>query len=97
MEYKSSYDRINNISDIDYISRKICKEYCFGEYVGYQLIEIGYEDFNYILYTDYNKVFSKVLYRNKMYWFNSITIDKGYSSGIKKDSLVENLKKKAKP
>ena len=51
MEYKSSYDRINNISDIDYISRKICKDYCFGEYTGYQLIEIGYEDFNYILYS----------------------------------------------
>lgn len=61
MEYKSSYDRINNINDIDYISRKICKDYCFGEYAGYQLIEIGYEDFNYILYTDNNKYVVKIL------------------------------------
>ena len=61
MEYKSSYDRINNISDIDYISRKICKDYCFGEYTGYQLIEIGYEDFNYILYTNNNKYVVKIL------------------------------------
>ena len=61
MEYKSSYDRINNISDIDYISRKICKDYGFGEYTGYQLIDIGYEDFNYILYTKKKKYVVKIL------------------------------------
>ena len=40
------------------------------------------------LYTDYNKIYSKVLYRNKMYWYSTITIDKGLSSGIKTGSLV---------
>lgn len=40
------------------------------------------------LYTDYNKVFAKVLYRNRMYWYNTITLDKGYSSRIKNNSLV---------
>ena len=40
------------------------------------------------LYTDYNKIFSKVIYRNKMYWYSTITIDKGTSSGIKEESLV---------
>lgn len=61
MEYKSSYDRINNVNDIDYISRKICKDYDFGEYTGYQLIDIGYEDFNYILYTKKKKYVVKIL------------------------------------
>ena len=40
------------------------------------------------LYTDYNKVYSKVLYRNKMYWYSTITIDKGSKNGIKQNSLV---------
>ena len=61
MEYKSSYDRINNINDIDYISRKICYDYGFDKYTGYQLIEIGYEDFNYILNTETNKYVVKIL------------------------------------
>ena len=61
MEYKSSYDRINNINDIDYISRKICNDYGFDKYTGYQLIEIGYEDFNYILNTETNKYVVKIL------------------------------------
>ena len=61
MEYKSSYDRINNVNDIDYISNQICKDYGFGKYTGYQLIDIGYEDFNYILYTDNNKYVVKIL------------------------------------
>lgn len=39
-------------------------------------------------YTDYKKVYSKVIYRNKMYWFNTITIDKGKKDGIKNNSLV---------
>ena len=61
MEYKSSYDRINNVNDIDYISNQICKDYGFDKYTGYQLIDIGYEDFNYILYTDNNKYVVKIL------------------------------------
>ena len=60
MEYRSSYERINNITDIDFISKKICKEYQFGKYKNYELIEIGYEDFNYILYSDNNKYFVKI-------------------------------------
>ena len=39
-------------------------------------------------YTDYNKVYSKIIYRNKMYWFNTFTIDKGKKDGIKNNSLV---------
>ena len=37
---------------------------------------------------DFSKVSSLVIERNKMYWFNTITINKGSSSGIKEDMAV---------
>lgn len=60
MEYRNSYERINNITDIDFISKKICKDYRLGEFMSYQLIDIGYEDFNYILNTNNNKYVVKI-------------------------------------
>ncbi len=39
-------------------------------------------------YSNYNYVFSKTINRNKMYWFNTITIDKGRAHGIKSGNLV---------
>ena len=38
--------------------------------------------------TEYDTVTATVLSRNKSYWFNTITIDKGKKSGIKKDMAV---------
>ena len=38
--------------------------------------------------TEYDVVNATILSRNKSYWFNTITIDKGRSSGIKKDMAV---------
>ena len=38
--------------------------------------------------TEYETVNSTILSRNKSYWFNTITIDKGSSSGIKKEMAV---------
>ena len=38
--------------------------------------------------TEYNTVTTTVLSRNKSYWFNIITIDKGKLSGIDKDMVV---------
>ena len=38
--------------------------------------------------TEYNPVNATILSRNKSYWFNTITIDKGKSSGIKKNMAV---------
>ncbi len=37
---------------------------------------------------DFDKVSALVIERNKMYWFNTITINKGASSGIKEDMAV---------
>lgn len=50
MEYKSSFERINNVKSIEYISRMICNDYKLGYYQGYKIIDTGYEDFNYYLY-----------------------------------------------
>lgn len=60
MEYRNSYERINNVTDIDFISKNICKDYRLGEFMSYQLIDIGYEDFNYILNTNNNKYVVKI-------------------------------------
>lgn len=38
--------------------------------------------------TDFNFLSAVVVARNKMYWFNSLVINKGSSSGIKKDMAV---------
>ena len=38
--------------------------------------------------TEYQSINATILSRNNSYWFNTITIDKGSSSGIKKDMAV---------
>ena len=38
--------------------------------------------------TEYDSLTTTVLSRNKSYWFNNVTIDKGSTSGIKKDMAV---------
>lgn len=60
MEYRNSYERINGITDIETISKQICKKYKFGNYISHQLIDIGYEDFNYILKTENNQYVIKI-------------------------------------
>lgn len=44
------------------------------------------------LYTDYKKVYARTIQRNKMYWFDTITIDKGKSSNIKVGNAVVTSK-----
>lgn len=38
--------------------------------------------------TEYTPINATILSRNKSYWYNTITIDKGKSSGIKKDMIA---------
>lgn len=38
--------------------------------------------------TEYDTVTTTVLSRNKSYWFNAVTIDRGKTSGIEKDMVV---------
>ena len=42
-------------------------------------------------YTGYNVVYAKTIIRNKMYWYNTITIDKGSKNGIKKNQAVVGI------
>ena len=39
-------------------------------------------------YTGYKTIYAKTISRNKMYWYSTITIDKGLDDGIKKNSAV---------
>ena len=38
--------------------------------------------------TDFHKVSALVIERNKMYWFNTITVNKGLKDGIKEEMIV---------
>lgn len=40
------------------------------------------------VYSDYYGIYSKVISRNKMYWYSTFTIDKGEKDGIKEGSAV---------
>lgn len=40
------------------------------------------------VYSDYDGIYSKVISRNKMYWYSTFTIDKGEKDGIKEGSAV---------
>lgn len=57
---KEFYERINLTFDLSEISSKICELYQLGDYVSEQLIEVGYEDFNYILETTTGKYCVKI-------------------------------------
>ena len=52
--------RINLNTDLDNISKEICNEYNLGQYILDTIIEIGYEDFNYILETSSGKYCVKI-------------------------------------
>ena len=42
-------------------------------------------------YTGYKRVYAKTIIRNKMYWYNTITIDKGRGDGIEKGNAVVGI------
>ena len=42
-------------------------------------------------YTGYKMIYSKTIIRNKMYWYNTIVIDKGSSDGVKEGNAVIGL------
>lgn len=51
--------RIDLNKELDTISKQICREYNLGQYVSDTTIEVGYEDFNYILKTDIREILCK--------------------------------------
>lgn len=59
------FDRINLNTKLSTISNIICEKYNLGSYLSDKIIEIGYEDFNYILTTNIGKYFVKILYTGR--------------------------------
>ena len=57
---KEFESRINLNIPLEHLSQIICNEYNLGDFVDNQLIEIGYEDYNYILTTKNGKYVVKV-------------------------------------
>lgn len=53
-------ERINLNFPLEVLSKEVCKEYDLGTFVDNKLIEIGYEDYNYILTTSKGKFVVKV-------------------------------------
>ncbi len=57
---KQFYKRIRYNGELSDISKIICGEFSIGDFVSDKLIELGYEDFNFILETTKNKYFVKI-------------------------------------
>lgn len=58
-------DRINLNTDLNIISKQICRNYNLGEYISDTIITVGYEDFNYILETTKGKYCVKVFNKER--------------------------------
>ena len=58
-------DRINLNTDLNIISKQICREYDLGEYISDTIITVGYEDFNYILETTKGKYCVKIFNKER--------------------------------
>lgn len=58
-------DRINLNTDLNIISKQICRNYNLGEYISDTIITVGYEDFNYILETTKGKYCVKIFNKER--------------------------------
>ena len=63
--YQEFYDRINLNTNLENISKEICKKYNLGEYISDELILVGYEDFNYTLNTTKGKYCVKIFNKER--------------------------------
>lgn len=59
------FERINTNTSLNEISRLICLKCGIKNYVSSQIVEVGYEDFNFILETDNQKYFIKIFNKNR--------------------------------
>ena len=58
-------DGINLNTDLNIISKQICRNYDLGEYISDTIITVGYEDFNYILETTKGKYCVKIFNKER--------------------------------
>lgn len=80
---KEFAERINLNTELCNISKEICNQYNLGQYISDTIIEIGYEDFNYILETTSGKYCVKV--------FNKERTDKQCKQYVDRIKLVSTL------
>jgi len=57
---KNFQGRINYQGDLKPFLQKVCSDFNIGEYKSYEIVPIGYEDFNLFLLTDKDKYFVKI-------------------------------------
>ena len=57
--------RIGLNTDLENISKKICKAYDLGDFISNELITIGYEDYNYYLTTSKEKYCVKIFNKSR--------------------------------
>lgn len=76
-------------------NNKLKKENIINENIKKELEELKEENQNLkelldlkSTYTDYKKIYGKVISRNKMYWYSTLTIDKGKKDNIKENDIV---------
>ena len=81
--YEEFYDRINLNTNLDNISKEICKKYNLDDYISDELILVGYEDFNYILNTTKGKYCVKI--------FNKERTNKDVNNYIDRIELASTL------
>lgn len=81
--YQEFYDRINLNTNLDNISKEICKKYNLDDYISDELILVGYEDFNYILNTTKGKYCVKI--------FNKERTNKDVNNYIDRIELASTL------
>ena len=81
--YQEFYDRINLNTNLDNISKEICKKYNLDDYISDELILVGYEDFNYILNTTKGKYCVKI--------FNKERTNKDINNYIDRIDLASTL------
>lgn len=80
---KEFAERINLNTELCSISKEICNKYNLGEYISDTIIEIGYEDFNYILETTSGKYCVKM--------FNKERTDEDCKQYVDRIKLVSTL------
>ena len=81
--YQEFYDRINLNTNLDNISKEICRKNNLDEYISDGLILVGYEDFNYILSTTKGKYCVKI--------FNKKRTNKDVNNYIDRIELASTL------
>ena len=81
--YEEFYDRINLNTNLENISKEICKKYNLDDYISDELILVGYEDFNYILNTTKGKYCVKI--------FNKERTNKDVNNYIDRIELASTL------